>query len=35
MMNAGYLLIPVILFVGGIFVSAGLFRSSMKRKGGD
>jgi hypothetical protein len=35
MMNAGYLLIPVILFGGGIFVSAGLFRSSMKRKGGD
>jgi hypothetical protein len=30
MMHAGYLFIPVILFVGGIIVSAALFRSSMK-----
>jgi len=31
MMNVGYLLIPVVLFVTGIFVSAALFRLAMKR----
>ena len=30
-MNVGYMIIPVILFVTGIFVSAGLFRLAMKR----
>ncbi len=35
MMNVGYMLIPVILFGGGILVSATLFRSSMRRKGDD
>jgi len=35
MMNVGYLLIPVILFSGGIVASAAIFRSSMKRKGED
>jgi hypothetical protein len=31
MFNVGYLLIPVVLFVTGIFVSATLFRLAMKR----
>lgn len=35
MMNVGYLLIPVILFSGGILVSAAIFRSSMKQKDDD
>ena len=35
MFNAGYLSIPVILFGGGILVSAALFRTSMRRKGDD
>jgi hypothetical protein len=35
MMNVGYMLIPVILFGGGILVSAALFRLSMKQKGDD
>jgi hypothetical protein len=30
-MNVGYMWIPVILFVGGILVSAGLFSIAMKR----
>jgi hypothetical protein len=30
-MNVGYMWIPVILFVGGILVSAGLFSIGMKR----
>jgi hypothetical protein len=30
-MNVGYMFIPVILFVGGIIVSAGLFSAGMKR----
>jgi hypothetical protein len=33
-MNVGYMLIPVVLFVTGIFVSAGLFSLAMKRIGG-
>ncbi len=33
MMNVGYMLIPVILFGGGILVSAALFRLAMKQKG--
>ena len=28
-MNVGYMLIPVVLFVGGIFVSANLFSLSI------
>jgi hypothetical protein len=35
MMNVGYMLIPVILFGGGILMSAALFRLSMKQKGDD
>jgi hypothetical protein len=31
MMNVGYMLIPVVLFVSGIFISAALFRLGMKR----
>ena len=31
MMNVGYMLIPVVLFVGGIIVSAGLFSLGMTR----
>lgn len=30
-MNVGYMLIPVVLFVGGILVSAALFNLGMKR----
>jgi hypothetical protein len=30
-MNVGYMVIPVILFVGGILVSTGLFNAGMKR----
>ena len=30
-MNVGYMFIPVILFVGGILVSAMLFTLAMKR----
>ena len=30
-MNLGYMLIPVVLFVGGIFVSSALFSLGMKR----
>jgi hypothetical protein len=30
-MNVGYMLIPVVLFVGGIFVSAALFSLAMTR----
>jgi hypothetical protein len=30
-MNVGYMLIPVVLFVGGILVSAGLFSLAMTR----
>ena len=30
-MNVGYMLIPVVLFVGGILVSAGLFSLAMAR----
>jgi hypothetical protein len=29
-MNTGYMLIPVVLFGGGIIVSAALFRLAMK-----
>ena len=40
MMNVGYMLIPVVLFVGGILVSVSLFSLGMKRveekkKGGE
>ncbi len=35
MMNVGYMFIPVILFGGGISVSAALFRLAMKQKGDD
>lgn len=31
MMNVGYMLIPVVLFFGGIFVSTALFNVGMKR----
>jgi hypothetical protein len=31
MMNVGYMIIPVVLFVSGIFVSAALFGLAMKR----
>jgi len=31
MMNVGYMLIPVVLFVGGIIVSSGLFSLGMTR----
>jgi len=31
MMNVGYMIIPVVLFVSGIFLSAALFRLAMKR----
>jgi len=31
MMNVGYMLIPVVLFVTGIFVSNALFKLGMKR----
>ena len=31
MYDVGYLLIPVVLFVGGIFVASGLFSLAMKR----
>jgi hypothetical protein len=30
-MNVGYMLIPVVLFVGGILVSTALFSLGMKR----
>jgi hypothetical protein len=30
-MGVGYMLIPVVLFVGGMIVSAGLFNLAMKR----
>ena len=30
-MDVGYMLIPVVIFVTGIFVSAALFRLGMKR----
>ena len=30
-MNVGYMVIPVILFVGGIIVSTALFNAGMKR----
>jgi len=30
-MNVGYMIIPVVLFVSGIFLSAALFRLAMKR----
>jgi hypothetical protein len=30
-MNVGYMLIPVVLFVGGILVSSALFRLAMTR----
>ena len=30
-MNVGYMFIPVILFVGGILLSAALFSMGMKR----
>ncbi len=30
-MNVGYMLIPVVLFVGGILVSTGLFKLAMTR----
>jgi hypothetical protein len=30
-MNVGYMLIPVVLFVGGIIVSSALFSLGMKR----
>jgi hypothetical protein len=30
-MNVGYLLIPVVLFVGGILASTALFNAGMKR----
>jgi hypothetical protein len=30
-MNLGYMLIPVVLFVGGILVSGALFSLGMKR----
>jgi hypothetical protein len=30
-MNVGYMLIPVVLFVGGMLVSAALFRLAMTR----
>jgi hypothetical protein len=30
-MNVGYMLIPVVLFVGGIIVSASLFTLAMTR----
>jgi hypothetical protein len=30
-MNVGYMWIPVILFVGGMIVSAALFKLGMKR----
>jgi hypothetical protein len=30
-MNVGYMVIPVILFVGGILVSAVMFSAGMKR----
>jgi len=31
MMNLGYILIPVVLFVGGMLVSTALFNLGMKR----
>jgi hypothetical protein len=31
MMDVGYMAIPVILFVGGIFVSGALFKLAMTR----
>ena len=31
MMNVGYMLIPVVLFLGGIFASSALFSMGMKR----
>lgn len=31
MMDVGYMLIPVVLFVGGIFVSTALFKLAMTR----
>jgi hypothetical protein len=31
MMNVGYMLIPVVLFVGGIFASSALFSLGMTR----
>jgi len=30
MMNVGYMIIPVVLFVGGIIVSTSLFSGAMK-----